>query len=288
MSNTVKKLDHAESVHIKKAAVRSRIDEITKVSSIPSMMKKIMEVAEDPGSAVTDLEKLIAHDQAIASRVVAVSNAAFYGFPRKINSISQAIMVLGFEMVKGLAVSTTIFNIKLSRHAKELGALWAHSFECAMASTLLARYSGLATKDSAFLAGLLHDIGKPLMIQACGDNYLETLSTDGLSPEKEEELLGASHTEAGMWFAEKCKLPIDCVMAILHHHAPSEYIKETTRNPALVQITYLANITAKGGKENASSQEFKETLRAVSISDEDYGALLAEFEKLKGTTPTFT
>ena len=155
MANTVKNLDHAEALRLKKEELRSKIEAVTRVSTIPSMMKKIMEVAEDPGSAVADLEKLIERDQAIASRVVAVSNAVFYGFPRKINSISQAIMVLGFEMVKGLAVSTAVFNVKQPRLARELSALWAHSFECAMASVLLARHSGLVTRESAFLAGLL-------------------------------------------------------------------------------------------------------------------------------------
>lgn len=282
MANTVKHLDHAETFRLKKAELRSKIDEITKVSTIPSMIKKIMEVTEDPASAVGDLEKLIERDQAVASRVVAVSNAVFYGFPRKINSISQAIMVLGFEMVKGLALSTTVFNMKQPRIARELGVLWRHSFECALASALLARHSGLAAKESAFLAGLLHDIGKPLMVQACGDSYLETLSKGELPAEKEEELFGASHAEAGAWFAEKCKLPVDCVMAILHHHAPSGYTRETTRNPALVQITYLANITANGKKEDQQTQEFKETLKAASISSEKYEVFLNEFDKLKG------
>jgi len=282
MANTVKNLDHAESFRLRKAGLRSKIEEITKVSTIPSMIKKVMEVTEDPASAVSDLEKLIEQDQAIASRVVAVSNAVFYGFPRKINSISQAIMVLGFEMVKGLALSTTVFTMKQPRLARQLGALWTHSFECAMASALLAGRSGLVTRESAFLAGLLHDIGKPLMVQACGDGYLETLAKAGLSSEKEEEIFGANHAEAGAWFAEKCKLPVDCVMSILHHHAPSGYIRETTRNPALVQTTYLANVTAIGKKEEQETQEFKETLKAASISPEEYEMVLSEFDKLRG------
>jgi len=288
MANTVKNLDHAEALRLKKEELRSKIEAVARVSTIPSMMKKIMEVAEDPGSAVADLEKLIERDQAIASRVVAVSNAVFYGFPRKINSISQAIMVLGFEMVKGLAVSTAVFNVKQPRLARELGALWAHSFECAMASVLLARHSGLVTRESAFLAGLLHDIGKPLMIQALGDKYLETFSRDANSPEKEEELFGGSHAESGAWFAERCKLPVDCVMAIRHHHAPSGYMKETTRDPALVRIAYLANVMAAGRKEALESRECEETLKALSLSIEDYEKLTLEFSELKSAAPAFT
>lgn len=288
MANTVKKLKPAETPCLKKEELRSKIEEITRVSTIPSMMKKIMEVAENPASAIADLEKLIERDPAIASRVVAVSNAVFYGFPRKISSISQAIMVLGFEMVKGLAVSTAIFNIKQPRFSRELSALWTHSFECAMASVLLARQSGLVTKESAFLAGLLHDIGKPLMIQACEDRYIEAFSKSGLSTEKEEESFGASHAEAGAWFADKCKLPADCVTAIRYHHAPGACAKERVSGPALAQIAYLANIMATNNKEVIVTQEFHETLKAISVSLEDFENLCAEFAKLRNTAASFT
>lgn len=283
MANTVKNLNHAETLRLKKEELRAKIEEITRVSTIPSMMKKIMEVAEDPASAISDLEKLIERDPAIASRVVAVSNAVFYGFPRKINSISQAIMVLGFEMVKGLAVSTAIFNIKQPRFSRELGRLWEHSFESAMASVLLARQSGLVTKESAFLAGLLHDIGKPLMIQACGDRYIEAFTKDGLSTEKEEESFGANHAETGAWFADKCKLPADCVTAIKHHHTPGECSKEETSGPALARIAYLANVMATGGKEERATNEFAETLKAISVSPEDFENLCVEFAELKNS-----
>ena len=287
MANTVKNLNPAETLRLKKEELRAKIEEITRISTIPSMMKKIMEVAEDPASAIADLEKLIERDPAIASRVVAVSNAVFYGFPRKINSISQAIMVLGFEMVKGLAVSTAIFNIKQPRFSRELSALWTHSFECAMASVLLARQTGLVTKESAFLAGLLQDIGKPLMIQACTDGYIEAFSRRGLTTEKEEESFGASHAETGAWFAEKCKLPADCVTAIRHHHAPGACAKEELSGPALGRIAYLSNIMAKDDKEARATKEFEETLKAISVSFEDYEKLCVEFAELKSAAASF-
>lgn len=288
MANTVKYFTPEETHRLKKEELRSRILEIIKISTVPSMMKKIMEVAEDPGSTVSDLEKLIEHDPAIAVRVVAVSNAVFYGFSRKINSISQAILVLGFDMVKGLAVSTTVFNIRQPGFARELAALWGHSFECAMASVLLARKTGLVTKESAFLAGLLHDIGMPIMVQTCGVKYIETFTAGDGSYEKEEELFGASHAEAGAWFADKCKLPPDCVMAIRHHHNPSGCPKDNNKTPVLVSITYLANLIAKGKKPESTDSEFHEVLQTLAITGADFNEVCTEFEGIRGAVPTFS
>ncbi len=287
MANTVKYFTPEETHRLKKEELRSRILEIIKISTIPSMMKKIMDVAEDPGSTVSDLEKLIEQDPAVASRVVAVSNAVFYGFSRKINSISQAILVLGFDMVKGLAVSTTVFNIRQPGFARELAALWGHSFECAMASVLLARKTGLITKESAFLAGLLHDIGMPIMVQTCGVLYIESYKAEESYHKKEEETFGACHAEAGAWFAEKCKLPPDCVMAIKHHHDPSACPKENNKAPVLVSITYLANIIARGEKPEAD-ERFKKVLNDLGMSADDFDSVSAEFAGIKADAPSFS
>jgi len=289
MANTVKYFTPEETHRLKKEELRSRVLEIIKISTIPSMMKKIIEVAEDPLSTVTDLEKLIEQDPAIASRVVAVSNAVFYGFSRKINSISQAILVLGFDMVKGLAVSTTVFNIRQPAFAKELAALWGHSFECAMASVLLARKTGVVTKESAFLGGLLHDIGVPILVQTCGVRYIETYLANEGSLEKEEQAFGGSHAEAGAWFADKCKLPQDCVLAIRHHHRPSLCPgDESGRKPVLVSINYLANVIARGVMPSQEDPEFKEALDTLSLDDEGFEGVSKEFEAYKSSAPSFS
>lgn len=288
MSSTVTDFSPEKALRLKRDNLRTMILELIKVSTIPSVMKRVMEVTDDPSTGVSDLEKVIEHDPAIASRVVAVSNAVFYGFPRKINSIAQAILVLGFDMVKGLAISTTVFNISQPGAARELAAIWSHSFECAMASVLLARKTGLLTKESAFLAGLLHDIGKPIMVQACGERYLESSSAAMCRLEMEDEAFGANHAEAGAWFADKCKLPEDCVAAIRYHHSPAACMLEDNRTPVLVPITYLANIVSAGGKPPGLSSEFPEVLKALGLRQEDFEGVLTEFREMKISAPSFT
>ena len=170
----------------------------------------------------TDL-KVIERDQAIAMRVVAASNAAYYGFSGKIRTISQAILILGFDLVRGLAITTTVFNSMPAKEKDRLLELWAHSFETAQAAALIAQRTGAIEKESAFLAGLFHDIGRPVLLQTC-----ETET--GISPfdrntlEEEEEAFGANHAEAGSWFAG-VQAPGRQHARHTHHHNPEACAK---------------------------------------------------------------
>ncbi len=270
MSNTVT-IHSGEVIDAKKNALRAKVIEILKISTIPSVLKKIIAVTEDPYSGVCDLETVIEHDQAIATRVVAVSNAVFYGFPRKINSIHQAILVLGFDMVKGLAISTTIFESVNTRSKAVLASLWAHSFEVAMASVMIARKSGKVNNEIAFLAGLLHDIGRPILLQVLNKEYLEVCAFDRNCIDREREVFGADHAEVGAWFLEKSKLPEECENAILFHHTPEECLEKTGAIPPLVEIIHLANIVATEQKERYAllSPAHANILNDLGLTGED-------------------
>lgn len=276
-------------VNDQKDVLRAKVNELVKISSIPTVLKKIMEITENDNSSVSDLESVIEHDQALALRVVGISNAVFYGFPRKISSISQAILVLGFEMVKGLAISMVVFKGLTGDKRCNVSLLWQHSFEVATASTLIVQRTGLVNRDSAFLAGLLHDIGRPIIFQLFGKNYLEVSAPDtaGLLV-LEEESFGAAHPEAGAWFADKCKLPEDCVKAIRYHHNPEIYHihAEAAGNPlsSIVPIVYLADLIVSDSNSLSSkytviSPDHAYFLKSLNLNGE---ALLEIKETMEG------
>ncbi|WKZ34054.1 MAG: HDOD domain-containing protein [Thermodesulfobacteriota bacterium] len=250
MGNTVKEIHSGKTGKAKRETLRSKVLEVLKISTVPAVLKRIIEVTEDPKSGISDLENIIERDQAIATRVVAVSNAVFYGFPRKINTIDQAILVLGFEMVKGLAISTTLFSfLKNNKTNSVISSLWGHSFEVAMAAGMLARRTGMVSKETAFLAGLIHDIGRPLLLQILSKEYLEVCSFDRNCIEREAEVFGADHAEVGEWFVDKCKLPEDCTLAVKYHHRPEKCLEEMEAIPPLAQIIYLANLIVTEPRE---------------------------------------
>ncbi len=228
----------------KKAELKKRVDSIMQGATTPDVFRKVMKVAEDENATVNDLKTIIEHDPVIVTKVLSMANGAYFWFPRKISSISQAILVLGFNMVKTLAVSTSIFSGLSSKDMKSVNTLWSHSFIVGVASGLIAKESMAVDSDSAFITGLLHDIGRVVLFQLYGEEYLKVAgdTREGLL-QREEKVFGAAHPEVGGWLAERINLPDGCVKSITYHHNPSECPVDKS-DPAmeyLPHVVYLAD-----------------------------------------------
>lgn len=285
MQTTAQTYDDAQTKLFRKDALRARINEMTNVSTVPVVLKQIMELTGNPNTVIHDLVAAIERDQAIAMKVVAASNAAFYGFSKKINTVSQAILVLGFDMVKGLAITTTVFNSVPGGGKERLLSLWAHSFEVAQAAILVARKTGLIAPEPAFFAGLLHDLGHPILFHACGAGTGKD-PFENNSIEEEEEAFGASHSEAGAWFAERFHLPEECANAIRYHHSPEESGRPEELAP-LVAITYLANIAVTGKEKAVISPDHDAIMAVLKLTDEDLEAIAGEIGGQRESTNSF-
>ena len=224
--------------------LRERVDNLMEGSTTPAIFKKVMSVAENEKASVNDLKAVIEHDPVIVSRVLNMANGAYFWFPRRISTISQAILVLGFNMVKTLAVSTSIFTGLSAGNMRYLNTLWNHSFIVGVASGLIAKESMAVDSDSAFITGLLHDIGRVVLFQLFGEEYLKVTgdTREGLLL-RELKAYGATHPEVGGWLAERINLPEGCVRSISYHHNPSECPVDEA-DPAmeyLPHVVYLAD-----------------------------------------------
>lgn len=274
-----------ENVLNRKDALREKVNGMMNVSTVPTVLKKIMDLTGNPNTVIHDLVKVIERDQAIAMRVVAASNAAYYGFSGKIRTISQAILILGFDLVRGLAITTTVFNSMPSEEKERLLELWAHSFETAQAAALIAQRTGAIEKESAFLAGLFHDIGRPVLLQAC-DNDSGISPFDRNTFEEEEKAFGADHAEVGSWFAGRFKLPEDGTLAIRYHHKP-EACAKPTKLPHMVAIIYLANRIVAGNETSAPSPEHEGILASLKLTKEDLAMIGEEIAGFKETVRSY-
>ena len=235
-------------IDLKRTELKKKIDGIVEVSSIPTVIKKIIAVIEGEHSTRSDLENAISHDPALATRVIEIANNTFYGFSGRIKSIHGAIAVIGFDLTKSLAISTAIFGNVSGGHKPEIMELWSHSFAVAEASARLAELSGIGSRAVSFTAGLLHDIGRPLFFQLFGDEYINAIKNHG-----EKDLIslemaayGASHTDVGTWFSTKCALPDEITTTINYHHTPELYDAQPGFHHH--QIVYLADLIVVSGK----------------------------------------
>ncbi|MBI5234152.1 MAG: HDOD domain-containing protein [Deltaproteobacteria bacterium] len=229
--------------------LRARVEDLRHTSTLPVIIKRLMEVMEDENSSVSDLKMVLEHDQSIVMRILSMANNIYYSFYRKVDSINTAILLLGFDMVKGIALSVGVFN-SMDVHMKEL---WTHSYKTALAARSLAENTGLVAIESAFLGGLIHDIGKVILFHLYGDRYLKELAKDreGLL-EAEERIFGATHATVGAWFASKNRFPEKLVCAIETHH-DFVFIRENYAKDSffsnLPLVIYIVNQCILNGKD---------------------------------------
>jgi len=196
---------------------------VDKMPSLSTTVGKVLEICSRPDTAPNDLNKVISLDPVLTGQVLKLINSAYYSLMNKVTSLTRAIIMLGLNTVKNLALSTAI--IRCVGQAKKSKALpikdfWAHSIGVGVTAKLLAAERGLplAEREEYFVAGLLHDLGKIPF----GDEYTEVL-TQALQTQEplmvlEKRLLELDHEEIGEMIASKWKLNAVITDAICHHH----------------------------------------------------------------------
>ncbi len=225
-----------------KPTLEQIIRDVQDLPALPQVVEQVIRVTEDPDSTVNELNDIICQDQVLTARILRLANSAYYGFPRRISTVVEAIVILGFNTIRNLALAASVYDLlnrEVPGYQLGKGELWSHSIACAMAVRLLARQVRFPSPDQAFVAGLLHDIGKIVLSVYMQDAYLEIINAvkEKRIPfsEAEKDVLGFTHAEVGAKVAEKWNLPVPLVEAIAFHHEPTK-TGENARLTALVHI----------------------------------------------------
>ena len=274
------------------AAVSRAIEGISHIATLPEVTLKIIELVEDPTSTAQDLHNVISNDPALCSRILKVVNSAFYGLPRQIGSINRAIVLLGLNAVKNIAIAASL--TKLFRGGELCPSfsarnLWIHCVATAAGSKLICDELKLGLSDEAFLAGLIHDIGIMVEVQAMRHELTQvfeemTFDSDGAPQcdmrEVEQRILGADHTAFGAGLCETWKFPKSFSYVTRYHHDPSE-LPEAHR--MLTSIVYVADRLS-----GQLDYGFRTDLVHLEISSADLDALgltAEQLERVKGSLP---
>ena len=232
-------------------AIPSKIlEQIEAFPSLPVTVSKVMEVTSNPESSANDLMKAVLPDQGMCVAILKTANSALYGRPKKISSVENAIMVLGFEEVQSIVLGNAAlktFQPLLKNWMNELDDFWDHSFTCGLAARLIGEHLGLSP-GHLFIAGLLHDIGKLAMLIILGEDYDTAHFFYGLSNpsklEEEEKAFFTSHDVVGSELLKSWLLPETLAMALGYHHSPQN-APELNIYPHVVQLadclTHIVN-----------------------------------------------
>lgn len=196
---------------------------ILAVKDLPTLPKVLDEVArlvERSDSSTDEVAKLISMDQVLSAKVLKMVNSPVYGFPGRISSIQHALVLLGFNVLRGIIVSTSVFEIM----SENMVGLWEHSLAVAMASSTVARAAGLRDPEEYSVAGLLHDLGKVVatvqLPELKGEIEQAVKTRDMLYIEAEKEVLGFGHDRINAWLADHWKLPPNIKEGLSYHHKP--------------------------------------------------------------------
>lgn len=272
--------------------VSKAVREISHIATLPEITVKIIELVEDPTSTAQDLHKVIANDPALCSRVLKVVNSSFYGLPGQIGSINRAIVMLGLNAVKNIAISASLAKLfRGGQLCPNFAAkdLWTHSVATGTAAKMVADELGMGISDEAFLAGLMHDIGIMVELQCDRNKLIEAITKVKISAEGvptgnlievERSLYGADHQQFGRGLCEKWKFPKAFATVCGHHHNPMELPSGGRSLACLIYVADRAAASIKGG--------LRIDLQSIDCDPavlEEIGMSAEQFEKIKTNLP---
>jgi len=185
------------------------IGKIEDLPTLPRTVLKITELVNDPKSSAKDLARVITDDQVLTARLLKLVNSSFYGFPQRISTVTGAIVLLGFDAIRSLLLTTSVFDIftsknRKNRHYQE--QFWDHSLGCAVGAKVIGNYLRHDKIEELFVSGLLHDIGKIVEMMFLPNEFSAVVAViekeNVLMITAEDNVLGYNHTEVGILLAE--------------------------------------------------------------------------------------
>ncbi len=221
-----------------KREIKRKLRQLQSLPTLPPVVSRLTKLIGDENTTALQIAEVIEKDQVLTSKVLKMVNSAFYGFPKRISTVSSAIVLLGFNVIRTLVLTASIFEMMQS---EDLG-LWEHSLGVAAASGILAQHLELKNQEEVATAGLLHDLGKVVIRAEFPHFYkqiLRLVEQEKLSfLEAEKQILGMYHGEIGEFLVRRWNLPERLVEPIAFHHEVEKarkYKKETA-------IIHLADI----------------------------------------------
>jgi HD-like signal output (HDOD) protein len=270
---------------------------ISRMPSLPITATKILEICNSPDTSPNDLNRVISLDPVLTGRVLKLINSTHYSLPKKVSSLTRAIIILGLNTVKNLAMSTAALQSldgKESFQALSMDEFWTHSLCAGVTAKSIADIKGIPVREREeyFVAGLLHDVGKIPLNKHFSDKYFQALNLAKLEQDSlhraEKKIFGIDHCVVGKMIAENWCLSETIQDSLCHHHNPEEAKEENRQLTAIVALanTY-ANIFDIGSSGDPFPEDPMDTylLEQVGLSWTKFSELgetvLNEIEKAK-------
>ncbi len=261
------------------------------LAALPQVVMRVIEISNDPGASAPDLERVIATDPALAAKILTLANSAYFGMPRRLSSLREAVVFLGFKSVRTLALAVTSFAVFMGKSDPDAlvrRAVWRHSLDTAQCARTLTTLLPPSVHESfggeeAFTGGLLHDIGKMALDHSRHDIYaalvVQAERENTRYFEVEARALPLGHGLIGAALAQHWNLPPPLCEAIAFHHTP----RAAQINPRLTATISLANEIAHALAQDCADDpdcldlriRAEEVLPLLRLTGDALGSLMA-------------
>ncbi len=226
------------------------LERIDKLPTLNSVAFEVINLCSEDEISLSQLVRVISNDQSLASQVLKVANSSYFNYPRKIYSLERAVVVMGLNLLRDIALSIAIFSLykglKVNRNF-DMIAFWGHTLKTGYAARVLADQFAPAHKDVLYIGGLLHDIGKLVLLKILQEDYIFVLEKSKQEEEPlievERQLLGFTHADIGGELLDMWKLPESVVSMVQLHHLDGNSMNGQAHLP-WGRVVYLANIFA--------------------------------------------
>lgn len=218
------------------------IEDLSNLPTLPGVVKILTAMVESERVSASEIGGIIARDQVLSAKILRLVNSPIYGFPGRISSITHALVLLGFNVVKGLVLGTAVFETM----AGDARGLWEHSLGTAVVSRRIAKALGMRESEEVMVAGLLHDLGKVVLSFIAPEAYRDAMEQ---ATEQnchvavtEQAVFGLDHTRVAWRIAERWHLPARLTAALTYHHNPGR----AKQHRETVAVVHVADILARG------------------------------------------
>lgn len=220
--------------------------QVLQLPALPQTAAAIIEVSSSSKASARDLKQVISTDQALVTKVLRVVNSPLYALRQRVTTLTHAIAMLGFDAVKNLALAASMSKLlgaPADGYGLKPGRLWLHSIAVGCAAKSIVEIVQRDRAEEAFVAGVIHDVGKLALhvyVRGCYNEIMERVEKEGLPfDEVEREVIGFSHAQAGEAVATAWRLPDVLTEPMRWHHQPG-----LAADPFMPSVVHLADVVA--------------------------------------------
>jgi len=255
--------------------IKELVSTITSLPSLPSLYFEIIEALRSPDVSLQKVGEIISRDIGMTAKILQLVNSAFFGLPRQISNPTQAVTLLGLEVIRTLVLSIHIFEQFDQGKQKEgsLEHLWRHSIRTGILAKGIAKEEGQShpVMDDAFTAGLLHDLGKPLLSTNFPERYREAEEAMrcGKIPawEAERQIWGTTHAVVGAYLLRLWGLPDSIVEAVAFHHCATERQEDSFSPLLAVSVANVLEHWTEATEDLSGVQPLRDHLERSGLGD---------------------